>query len=142
VRNVIGLLAAAVAGTSVSGIGGAFIYRLLRGPSAAILETWQHWFASDAIGIIAVAPLVIGCVSVVRRPSSRSEVIEGALALAALAVMTGLIIPLHHEPWDDLFLSLGCFQFCCGSPLAVDRLFPRRARSWFPWRSSGRQSWA
>jgi signal transduction histidine kinase len=75
---------------------------LLRGPSASILETWQHWFASDAIGIIAVAPLVIGCVSVVRRPSSRSEVIEGALALAALAVMTGLIIPLHHEPWDDL----------------------------------------
>ena len=102
VRNVIGLLAAAAAGTSVSGIGGAFIYRLLRGPSAAILETWQHWFASDAIGIIAVAPLVIGCVSVVRRPSSRSEVIEGALALAALAVLTGLIIPLHHEPWDDL----------------------------------------
>jgi integral membrane sensor domain MASE1 len=58
VRNVIGLLAAAVAGTSVSGIGGASIYRLLRGPSASILETWQHWFASDAIGIIAVAPLV------------------------------------------------------------------------------------
>ena len=81
---------------------GAFIYRLLRGPSASILETWQHWFASDAIGIIAVAPLVIGCVSVVRRPSSRSEVIEGTLALAALAVMTGLIIPLRHEPWDDL----------------------------------------
>jgi signal transduction histidine kinase len=102
VRNVIGLLAAAVAGTSVSGIGGAFIYRLLRGPSAAILETWQHWFASDAIGIIAVAPLVIGFASVVRRPSPRSEVIEGALALAALAVMTGIIIPLHHEPWDDV----------------------------------------
>jgi nitrogen-specific signal transduction histidine kinase len=37
-----------------------------------------------------------------RRPSSRSEVIEGTLAVVALAVMTGLIIPLHHEPWDDL----------------------------------------
>ena len=100
-RNVIGLFAAAVAGTSVSGIGGAVTYRLMRGPSAAMLDTWQHWFASDAIGIIAVAPLVIGIASVVRRPSPRSEVIEGTLALAALAVMTGLIIPLHHEPWDD-----------------------------------------
>src|SRR5262249_32237159 len=59
-RNVIGLLAAAVAGTSVSGIGAAAIYRLMRGSSAPMLETWQHWFASDAIGIIAFAPLVIG----------------------------------------------------------------------------------
>ena len=101
-RNIIGLLAAAVAGTSMSGIGGAVTYRLLRGPSAAMLETWQHWFASDAIGIVAVAPLVIGVAAVVRRPSPRSEVIEGTLALVALAAMTGLIIPLRHEPWDDL----------------------------------------
>ena len=102
VRQIIALLAAAVAGTSMSGIGGAVTYRLLRGPSAPMLETWQHWFASDAIGIIAVAPLVIGFAAVVRRPSPRSEVIEGTLALVALAVMTGLIIPLPHEPWDDV----------------------------------------
>src|SRR5215831_1663794 len=103
-RNVISLLAAAVAGTSVSGIGGAVTYRLLRGPSAPMLETWQHWFASDAIGIIAVAPLVIGLAAVVRLPSQRSEVIEGTLALVALAVTTGLItIWLPHEPWHDAF---------------------------------------
>jgi integral membrane sensor domain MASE1 len=101
-RQILTLLAAAVAGTSVSGIGGAVTYRLMRGPSAPMFETWQHWFASDAIGIIAVAPLVIGLTAVVRRPSPRSEVIEGTLAILALVVMTGLIIPLHHEPWDDL----------------------------------------
>ena len=92
-RQIIALLAAAVAGTSMSGIGGAATYRLLRGPSAPMLETWQHWFASDAIGIIAVAPLVIGFAAVVRRPPPRSEVIEGTLALVALAVMTGT----HHS---------------------------------------------
>jgi signal transduction histidine kinase len=101
-RQILTLLAAAVAGTSVSGIGGAITYRLMRGPSAPMLETWQHWFASDTIGIIAVAPLVIGLAAVVRRPSPRSEVIEGTLALVALAAMTGLIIPLPHEPWDDV----------------------------------------
>jgi signal transduction histidine kinase len=101
-RQILTLLVAAVAGTSVSGIGGAVTYRLLRGPSAPMLETWQHWFASDAIGIIAVAPVVIGLTAMVRRPSSRSEVIEGTLALVALAVMTGLIIPLTHEPWDNV----------------------------------------
>src|SRR3974390_2693381 len=74
----------------------------MRGPSAPMVETWQHWFASDAIGIIAVAPMVIGLAAVVRRPSPRSEVIEVTLALVALAVMTGLIIPLPHEPWDDV----------------------------------------
>ena len=45
---------------------------------------------------------MIGLAGVVRRPSPRSEVIEGTLALVALAVMTGLIIPLPHEPWDDV----------------------------------------
>jgi integral membrane sensor domain MASE1 len=131
-RNIIGLLAAAVAGTSVSGVGGAVTYRLLRGPSATILETWQHWFASDAIGIIAVAPLVIGFAAIVRRPSPRSEVIEGTLALAALALMTGLTFHCVTSPGTTCCLSLGCFQFCCGSLLAVDRLSRRRARSWSP----------
>src|SRR5262249_738977 len=78
-RHVFSLLAAAGAGTIVSGIGGAVTYRLMRGPSAPMLETWQHWFASDAIGIITVAPLVIGLAAIVRRPSPRSEVVEGTL---------------------------------------------------------------
>jgi hypothetical protein len=50
-----------------------------------MLNTWQHWFASDFVGIIAVAPLVIGLTAVVRRPSPRSEVIEGMLALELLS---------------------------------------------------------
>jgi integral membrane sensor domain MASE1 len=83
-RHVVSLFGAAAAGTIVSGIGGAVTYRLLRGPSASTLITWQHWFASDFVGIIAVAPLVIGLAAVVRRPSPRSEVIEGMLALAVL----------------------------------------------------------
>jgi signal transduction histidine kinase len=101
-RYVFGLLAATVAATIVSGIGGAVTYRLMRGPSASMLNTWQHWFASDSIGIIAVAPLVIGLTAVARRPSPRSEVIEGVLALLALAVMTVFIIFLPHELWETV----------------------------------------
>src|SRR5262245_12436702 len=103
VRHVAGLLAAAVAGTTVSGIGGAVTYRLMRGPSAPMLETWQHWFASDFVGIIAVAPLVIGLAAVVRRPSPWSEVIEGALGLLALALVAGLIISLPRRLWETVF---------------------------------------
>jgi signal transduction histidine kinase len=103
VRHVGGLLAAAVAATTVSGIGGAVTYRLMRGPSAPMLDSWQHWFASDFVGIIAVAPLVVGLAAVVRRPSPRSEVIEGTWALVALALMTGLIISLPRVLWETVF---------------------------------------
>ena len=103
VRHVLGLLAAAVVATTVSGVGGAVSYRLMRGASASILDSWQHWFASDLTGIIAVAPLVVGLAAVVRRPSPRSEVIEGTLALVALALMTGLIISLPGAHWETVF---------------------------------------
>ena len=102
-RQIIGLLAAAVAGTSVATIVGAVTYRLFRGPLAPMLEIWWHWFASDIVGIIAVAPLVIGLTAIVRRPSLLSEVTESTLALVALAVMTGLIILLPRELWETMF---------------------------------------
>ena len=89
--------------TTVSGIGGAVTYRLMRGPSAPMFDTWQHWFASDFVGIIAVAPLVVGLAAVVRRPSPRSEVIEGTLGLLALALVTGLIISLPRVLWETVF---------------------------------------
>src|SRR5262249_43189653 len=38
--HVLGFLAAAIAGTAVSGVGGAVTYRLLQGPSAGLLITW------------------------------------------------------------------------------------------------------
>ena len=101
-RYVFGLLAAAIAATIVSGIGGAVTYSLMRGPSAPILNTWQHWFASDFIGIIAVAPLVIGIADVVRRPPPRSELMEGTLALVVLGLMAGFIISLPRQLWETV----------------------------------------
>jgi integral membrane sensor domain MASE1 len=56
-RHVLGFLVAVIVGTAASGIGGAVTYRLFQGSLAAMLTTWQHWFASDAIGIVIVAPL-------------------------------------------------------------------------------------
>jgi len=98
VRQVLGLLLAAIVATAISAIGGAVTYKLFH-PSATILTTWQHWFASDVIGIIIVAPLVIGLTAAIRRPPPRNELIEGTTALLALAVMTGIAILL---PWQAL----------------------------------------
>ena len=101
-RAVVGLLLAAIVGTAISAIGGAVTYRLFQGPSATMLTTWQHWFASDLIGIISVAPLMIGLTAAIRQPPPRSERIEGAVALLALALTTAIAISLPWGVWETV----------------------------------------
>lgn len=101
-RSVLCLLAAAVAGPTVAGIGWTVVYRLFHTSTVPILTTWQHWFGSDITGVVTVAPVVIGIASAVRQPPPRSELIEGTAALVALAVMTGIIFSLPQEVWETV----------------------------------------
>ena len=98
-RHVLGLLAAAIGGSAVSGIGGTLTFKVFHGSTAPILTTWQHWFASDALGIVAVAPLMVGLAAAARAPPPPRELIEGVVALVALALMSGLVISLPPDPW-------------------------------------------
>jgi PAS domain S-box-containing protein len=98
-RHVLGLLAAAVVGTAVSGIGGTAGFMAFHSSTAPVLTTWEHWFASDALGIVTVAPLLIGVAAAMRDPPPRRELMEGITALALLSVMSGLVIFLPREPW-------------------------------------------
>ena len=104
-RQVLSLLAAAVVGTVISGIGGAVAFKLFHSPTVSMLTIWWQWFASDAVGIVAVAPLVIGLGAAVREPPPRNELIEGTAALVILAAMTGIIISLPQEPWKTVVPS-------------------------------------
>ena len=99
VRNVLGLIAAAILGTSISAIGGTAGIKLFHSPDAPLLATWLRWFASDGLGIITVAPLLIEIVSLSRDRLSRSELIEGVLAVVALALVCGLAI---FQRWELL----------------------------------------
>ena len=101
-RHVLGLLAAALAGTSVSGIGGVVASVLLQPPTVPILTIWEHWVTSNTIGFIAVAPLLIGLAAALRQRLRSSELVEGAVALTTLAVMTGVIISLSRERWETV----------------------------------------
>jgi PAS domain S-box-containing protein len=98
-RQVLGLVAAAIVATAVSGIGGTMGFELFHSSTASPLTIWQHWFASDALGIITVAPLLIGLAAALRDPPPRSELIEGIVALLALTVMSAIVIFLPREPW-------------------------------------------
>src|SRR6476619_1859415 len=97
--HVLALLVAAIVATAVSGIGGTLGFVLFHDSTAPFLVTWQNWFASDALGIVTVAPLVIGLTSVAREPPPRGETIEGFLGLVLLIIMSIIVIRLPQQPW-------------------------------------------
>jgi PAS domain S-box-containing protein len=105
-RHVIWLLTAAIIGTAASGVGGALAYKLLHSPDAPALVTWQHWFSSDAIGVITVAPLIIGLASILRAPPPRAELFEGIAALILVAAAIVMVIFLLPERWSEVIVPI------------------------------------
>ncbi len=101
-HNVLGLVGAAVVATAASGIGGTAAHKLFHSPMAPAGTTWLHWFASDIVGIITVAPLIIGLMEAVREPPPRNEIVEGVVALLVLTAMTVIIVLLPPEPWKTV----------------------------------------
>jgi signal transduction histidine kinase len=101
-RGVFGLVAAAVVATTISGMGAALAYRLSASSPAPMLTTWLHWVPSDSIGIILLAPLMIGLAAIGHAPPPRKELLEGGAGLVLLLVMTGIIISLPPAPWQTV----------------------------------------
>jgi signal transduction histidine kinase len=96
-RNVLGLAAAAIVATALSGVGGAITFKLFHSTTTQILTAWRHWFASDGLGIIAVAPLLIEVASAARDRPPLSELVEGTLAVAGLVLVSVFAIFLRSE---------------------------------------------
>jgi signal transduction histidine kinase/ActR/RegA family two-component response regulator len=106
-QRVLGLFAAAVVGPAVSGIGGTLGYVLFHSSTTSALTIWYHWFASDAVGIITVAPLLIALGSILRGPPSRKTALEGASALVSVTGFSALFVYLPSEPWaENLIIAL------------------------------------
>jgi signal transduction histidine kinase len=127
--HVLGMLAAAVIGTCVSGIGGVAASVLLQPPTVPFLTIWEHWVASNTIGFIAVAPLLIGLAAALRQRPRSSELLEGIAALMTLAGMTTVIISLSQERWETvvpvawLFPMLLWLAARCGTVFAAAGAF-------------------
>jgi PAS domain S-box-containing protein len=98
-RRVIGLFAATIAGTVVSGIVGAMGFVWFHGTAVSFPNIWLHWVASDALGTLTVAPLVIGLASLMRNVPSQRETIESALAIAVVCVLCAFLVFLPQVPW-------------------------------------------
>ncbi len=115
VRSVLGFLAAAAVGVATSSLGAAVTSRLALGPPIIGMTAAEYWFASVFVGIIAVAPLVIEVAGAVWRAPPRSDFIEGALALMALAAVTAVTILVPRGTWEtplpDSDLALACRRY-------------------------------
>jgi PAS domain S-box-containing protein len=105
-RHVLALLAAAILGTAVSGIGGTLAYELADNLNDPAMSIWRQWIASDTIGAIAVAPLIIGFVASIRAPPPRRELLEGGIALIAVAATTGAIIFMLPPDWWEMCVAV------------------------------------
>src|ERR1700730_17048546 len=99
---VLGLFAAAVAGTAVASTWWTFAYYWLFASLDEPTATWLHWIVSDLAGIVSVAPLVIGLAAALRRPPPPRAATKSFAALAVLGVMTGFIVSLPKELWETV----------------------------------------
>ena len=108
-RRVLGLFAATIAGTAVSGIVGTLGFVWFHGAAVSVPTIWLHWFASDALGTLTVAPLVIGLASLIRNVPATREAAESALALAVVCALCAFLVFLPNEPWT---LELATISLC------------------------------
>ena len=98
--RVMGFFAAAAVATATAAAGAAGAMELFGPSTAEFLNIWKVWFASDALGIITVAPLLIGVAAAARNPPAWRELLEGALAVAAVTAMITLLLAILSGPWS------------------------------------------
>ena len=97
-RRVAGFLGAAGLATATSAFGGAATMTLLH-TSAPFWDAWGTWFLASGVGIVVVAPLLIGLSQLWREVPSPAELVEGVGVLALLA-MAAMYVQTHPaESW-------------------------------------------
>src|SRR5262245_9335101 len=99
VFQVLGFLAASAVGAAVAAVGAAVAISLAQMTSPP-LDVWRLWFASCLLGIVTIAPLVIGLGVALRDQLPRRELIEGTVALLILAALGVFLVSLPQGgPW-------------------------------------------
>ena len=97
-HRVFGFLAAAGIGAAAAAVGAALAIDLLHA-RAPVLNIWRVWAAADALGIVTIAPLLIGLYNLVGERVPRRELIEGAGALALLTALSAIVYASPPGSW-------------------------------------------
>jgi PAS domain S-box-containing protein len=98
VPQVLGFLVASAIAAAIGTAGAAIAIRFVE-PTTFPPDVWRLWFASCSIGIITVAPVLIGLGQALREPPSRRELTEGAAILVILAGLGIFFVLRPLAPW-------------------------------------------
>jgi PAS domain S-box-containing protein len=110
VQRVLGFLGASALGSAIAAVGAAIAVNLIN-PTASPLHVWRIWFAASLLGIVTVAPLLIGLGDVLRERPTRRELIEGWAGLVAIAALNTVLISLPDGPWATALPETLVFPF-------------------------------
>jgi two-component sensor histidine kinase len=91
--RVLGVFLAATIGTLIGGAIGGGTLKLLGDADGTFLTYWQTWFRSDLVGVIALAPLMLGLRAIATERVSAREHIEGFALVLLLSVTAATIFP-------------------------------------------------
>lgn len=99
VSQILGFLVAGTIGAAVGAMGAAIAVALIQ-QTGSPFTVWRVWFASCLLGIVTVAPLLLGIAEAVRNSPSRRELVEGAAGVVMLAALSAFVIQLPEGPWS------------------------------------------
>ena len=103
-RRVVGFLAATSLATATSAVGGAATITLLH-TAAPFWEVWRTWFLSGSIGVLVLAPLLIGLARSWRERPSKEEMIEGVTVIGLLGLVTLYVVSCPTSSWVSFCLG-------------------------------------
>jgi PAS domain S-box-containing protein len=97
-RRTIGFFIAATIAAAASAVGGAAAMNMFH-KTAPFLDIWRTWFLAGELGIVTFAPQLIGIAAIAHNPPPRHELIEGTIALVALAIAATFIFSMPPGSW-------------------------------------------
>src|SRR5262245_52825890 len=107
-RRTIGFFVAAPIAAATAAVGGAVAISLFH-KAAPFPDIWRTWFLASDLGIVTIAPLLIGIVSPARNLPPRRELMEGTAALVALAVTAISVFSMPPGSWLTFVPVLAVF---------------------------------
>jgi len=108
-HRVFALFGATTITAVFSGIVGTLGFAFFHPSASSVVTIWHHWFISETVGSITVAPLMIGLASFLRNVPPRREIVEGTFALALVGTLCLLLVFLPNQPWT---LELAIASLC------------------------------
>ena len=110
VQRVLGFFAATAIASAITALAATTVISLVE-PTTVPVHVWRLWFAACALGVVTVAPLLVGLSDVLREGLRRRELIEGCAGFIMVTALSALLISLPDGPWATALPESLVFPF-------------------------------